>query len=380
MSSHGQERARRADVIRLVARCLGRSVSGIEELEPGLGRRRFLRLHLTGDGPASVIARLEPSAESADRATAVPPEPALEPLLRFLAASDLPVPAYCGGDPEAGISLLEDLGPCSLEWAATRAPPARRRDLYRRACALVPRLQALRAEPGAIPAFGRRLDSALIESKARKFVEWTLPWGLSRPASPSERRTVQRAFAWIARECAAAPLRLAHRDLKAANLHLRTRPDGGEELVMIDLQGAFLAAPEYDLVCLLRDSHVRLPEAEVKTHLRRIRPQLPDAPEPETFARRFSLLTLIRVGKDVSHYLHAAHERGDPRYLPFVPTALHNLRAAARRASSWDPRLRELAELIHSLPTPTAAADLTGGLSQPTASAPVDEEDPPCAR
>ena len=55
---------------------------------------------------------------------------------------------------------------------------------------------------------------------------------------------------------------------------------------MIDLQGAFLAPPEYDLVCLLRDSYVELEAEEVQEQLDRIRPELPDAPEPEGFAAR----------------------------------------------------------------------------------------------
>jgi len=199
-----------------------------------------------------------------------------------------------------------------------------------------------------LPAFDRRLDADLIASKARKLIEWTLPHALGRTATPGEREVVERAFAWIAAELEGAPQRLAHRDFKAANLHV-LESDAGPRLGMIDLQGAFLAPPEYDLVCLLRDSHVRLPESEVEHHLHRTRPVLPDAPDPDAFDRRFTLITLIRVGKDVSHYLHAADERGDRRYLAFVDTAFHNLCAAATKAAGWDDRLERLATLIGTL-------------------------------
>ena len=36
----------------------------------------------------------------------------------------------------------------------------------------------------------------------------------------------------------------------------------------------------------------------------------------------FDLITLVRVAKDLSHYLDAAHTRGDRRYLQWTPTAL----------------------------------------------------------
>ena len=104
------------------------------------------------------------------------------------------------------------------------------------------------------------------------------------------------------------------------------------------------------LFCLLRDSHVALSAAQVQEHLTEIRPQLPDAPDPRTFFRRFDLITLVRVAKDLSHYLHAASERGDRRYLTLVPNALANLREAAARARPRDPEIGALADVIEGSP------------------------------
>jgi aminoglycoside/choline kinase family phosphotransferase len=118
---------------------------------------------------------------------------------------------------------------------------------------------------------------------------------------------------------------------------------------MIDFQGAFLAPPEYDLVCLLRDSYVELADDEVAGLLARVRPQLPDAPESEEFTRRFDLLTITRKGKDLARFLYAATERGDARYLSYVPRTLRTLRAAADRAAVRDPELRDFADLCHAL-------------------------------
>ena len=112
---------------------------------------------------------------------------------------------------------------------------------------------------------------------------------------------VREGFARVAQLCADAPERLAHRDFQSANLHvvgdLRT---GNTTLCMIDLQGAFLAPPEYDLVCLLRDSYVELPPEEVCEQLDRIRPRLPDASDADATRHRFDLLTIVRKGKERS--------------------------------------------------------------------------------
>jgi aminoglycoside/choline kinase family phosphotransferase len=116
---------------------------------------------------------------------------------------------------------------------------------------------------------------------------------------------------------------------------------------MIDLQGAFLAPPEYDLVCLLRDSYVELDDGEIAEQSERVRPELPDAPAPDTFARRFDLLTISRKGKDAARFLQAAAERGDERYLPYVPRTLEAVREAAERAARRDPRLSDFAELCN---------------------------------
>ncbi|MFP6641236.1 MAG: phosphotransferase [Myxococcota bacterium] len=329
-----------------IATLAGRSPRGLQELPPGLGHRRFFRVEFDDpDIPRTLVARVE-GRPPADGVLAAEPE--FEPIRAFLAAADLPVPHSYADDGE--IQLLEDLGDHSLENLAAEADPARCHALYTEACSLIPRLQRLTPpESGGVAAFERRWDRPLVATKARKWLEWSFPLIEGRSASPAERDAITEAFAFVARACEAAPRRLAHRDFKAANLHLRSTADSSE-LVMIDLQGALLAPPEYDLVCLLRDAHVALSEAQVQNHLAEFRPQLPDAPDERTFLRRFDLITLVRVAKDLSHYLHAASQRGDRRYLRLVPNALANLREAAVRARPRDPEIGPLADVIERAP------------------------------
>ena len=337
----------------LVERELGARLLEYEPVDPGLGTRRFFRLRLSPGSRvaphSSVIARVEADEDASKRATGVAPEPALEPVRSFLEASGIPVPRHFGSDPKLAIELLEDVGDLSLEIAAATSTISERRALYGEACALIPALQRLEAPQPSLEAFERRLDPQLFESKALRVIKWALPWWLGRAPYPSERNVVTEAFAKVASVAEDAPARLSHRDMKAANIHLRKGAAPGERLVLIDLQGAFLAPPEYDLVCLLRDSHVPLPRDEVTAHLEATRPLLPDAPEPDVFMRRFTLLTLTRVAKDAAHYIHAFTDSDDSRYLRLVPAALATLRDAASRAATDDPTLERFANLIHEL-------------------------------
>jgi aminoglycoside/choline kinase family phosphotransferase len=331
----------------LVRAALGLRLRRIEWLEGQLGLRRFARLRLEGGDPASLVARIEAPEDPAGRPAGTAPEPALEPIRALLEASGLPVPARYAADRAAGIELLEDVGPVSLRDAASAARPAERRALYEEACDLVPRLQRVGAAD--VDAFRRHLDAALFAYKAELFLSEAVP-ARGREASPAEARAVRAAFAHAAEAARRAPARLAHRDFQSANLHLRAQAPPGRRLVMIDLQGALLAPPEYDLVCLLRDSYVELEPAELEHQLARIRPRLPDAPDAESFAARFDLLTLTRKAKDLGRFLYALRARGDRRYLRHVPATLRALRRAAQRAAAREPALEPLAEIVATLP------------------------------
>jgi aminoglycoside/choline kinase family phosphotransferase len=336
-------------VSQIVERELAVAVKQIEPIAGGLGLRRFYRVTTRGD-PGRLIARVEAPDDPAGRPAGTPPEPALEPLRSFLEQRGLPVPSRLGGDPKCGIELLEDLGSRTLASAVVGASAEERVARYAGAIDLIPRLQRLQDPAGVVPAFQRRLDDTLFDYKADLFVRWSLPNALGREARSSEAEAIRSAFRWIAAQAAAAPARLAHRDFQSHNLHLCSDGSGGERLVMIDIQGAFLAPPEYDLVCLLRDSYVELPEDEVRSHLARVRPALPDRPDAEALARRFDLLTLSRKGKDHARFVYAARSRGDRRFARYLSATVRALRTAAARVACLDPCLARLADMVHALP------------------------------
>jgi len=325
-----------------VRRALGREIARVETIAPGLGPRSFHRIHLTGEAaPRSVVARVSAPEDPALRPPGARPEPSLSPVLDFLARHGMPVPArhHPTGDPE--VELLEDVGDRTL----LDLPRGAREPAYREACAWIPRLQALAEERG-VEAFERRLDPALLAYKRAQIEEWLVPWALGRPAGAAERDCLDAVFGEIEAAVATAPARLSHRDYKAANLHLRP---GDGRVVWIDLQGAFLAPPEYDLVCLLRDVQVRLEPAEIDAHFERTCAALPDATDLAIHRRRFELLSVSRVGKDLSRYRYAAEVRGDPRPARYYPIAVHHLDRALAALAPEQPAFGSLREWVARL-------------------------------
>ena len=335
----GEDEARIAGLCR---ERLGQEPLRITAIPAGLGLRRFSRVELA-EPPYSVIARLAAEEDPAGRPAGVPPEPPLEPIRSLLQRAGLPVPRVFGSTPDGGVVLLEDGGSESLG-ALARADPERALRVLQRVVDDVVRLQAI-ADPGNVEAYGRRLDAPLFAYKAELFSTLSLPVVLEREASESERAAVARAFAHVAESCARAPHRLAHRDLQSSNLLVR-----GDDAMWIDVQGALLAPPEYDLVCLLRDSYVEWPEPVVDATLARVRPKLPDAPPPDDFARRFALLTLTRKGKDHARFLYVARTRGDRSALGYVPATVRQLKRAANAVAGSHPDLAPLTDWIAALP------------------------------
>jgi aminoglycoside/choline kinase family phosphotransferase len=322
-------------------------VQRIEPLTGGLATRRFLRLTLTGGDLTGVVARIEAAEDPSIRPQGVAPEPDLEPTRTLLEQAGLPVPR-CFGDTQ-GIYLLEDLGDFTLCDDAHAKPPESRRLRYEEALGLIPRIQEL-ADP-ELPALQRALDARLIDFKAQLFTRWSLPAALGRAPRPAEEKVVTEAFAWIADALASAPKRVAHRDFQSRNLLLHARKGESARLFMIDLQGAFLAPPEYDVVSLLCDSYVELEPVERESLAEWVRPRLPDAPAPDLFTRRCDLITLVRKGKDHARYLQAAAGGRDPGYLRAASAAASRcLKHSAERVAPIDPSLADFAQLLMALP------------------------------
>jgi aminoglycoside/choline kinase family phosphotransferase len=336
----------------------------LERIPAGLGDRRFYRVLLEGRldaaTPSRMIARIEPESlgESAPQSIfAWIAEPGLEPIRTILENAGLPVPRSFVHEETLGIDLIEEAGSTTI--ADTQGDERRQR--YFEASRIIAKMQSIEGTKEMAPAFGRIFDQNLIRTKAAKVIHWSFPGLLGRDASAEERAALESGFDAIADLLSGAPRRLAHRDYKAENLLLAPNPTSPSErprLMLIDVQGAFMAPPEYDLVCLLRDLQVDLPEALVEEVCESIRARLPNGALRAEFQTRFEAIAVVRLAKDIAHIVHAAVTRGDRRRWHELPRGLVLLEASLDRLKGTFSPARDLDFVIHALTRGAETSDI----------------------
>ena len=249
----------------------------------------------------------------------------------------IPIPAVLDEAADLGILAVEDLGDETLQsWMAGGADrdPA---PLYREAIGYLAALQTRGAslrDEGALP-FTLAFDAAKLTWELdffrSEFLEAHRRIRLSRAASEA----LARELAAIAEELAAEPRVLCHRDYHCRNLMVR---DGG--LVVIDFQDARLGPGTYDLVSLLRDCYVDLPDDLTAALTRRFLDAVP-AQRTRDFQARFDLMSVQRHLKALGTFGHQVARLGRGHFAEPVPRTLAQLRRTLRAYPRFE-RLREL--------------------------------------
>ncbi len=104
----------------------------------------------------------------------------------------------------------------------------------------------------------------------------------------------------------------------------------------------------YDLVSLLRDSYVDLPDAAVDDlidYFAALTTGSATAAGDRPFRRRFDLMALQRNLKALGTFGYQTTTRGNPVYMQYVPRTL----TYVRRTLAADARFGRLAELLGGL-------------------------------
>src|SRR5713226_8135234 len=249
--------------------------------------RRYFRI-IPADGPSIVLALHAGPIDFASLPFAIVGE--------LLQQIPLPVPGVLGHSDELGILALQDLGDVTLQAHLGAASPAEHAAVYRQAVALIELLQRRGAELQSdryLPyrvAFDVEKLTWELQFFAKHFIEGYR--GVELDAA--ERTAVAGEWAAIVHELAAEPRVLCHRDYHSRNLMLA---EGS--LYIIDFQDARMGPDTYDLVSLLRDSYVDLPEQTVDEliayflALKGITgPTFGDTSAAAVFRRRFDVMAL----------------------------------------------------------------------------------------
>ena len=315
--------------------------------ERGLTGARVLPL--TGDASDRRYFRVN-LGDSGTRVLAVHPGPiefASMPFVRIaqlLSLLPVPVPAILSYSDGLGIIGLEDLGDVTLQAHLGAASPAEHKALYRQAVGLIETLQrrgAAMASPDYPPyaiAFDVEKLTWELDFFLKNFLEGYRGIVLPAPA----REALRAEFASIVEELAAEPRVLCHRDYHSRNLMLH---EGS--LYIIDFQDARMGPDTYDLVSLLRDSYVDLPDDEVDDLIAFFL-ALRGGPggqargvDGDDFRRRFDLMALQRNLKALGTFGFQTISRGNGVYIQYIPRTLTYVRSNLQRYTRFG-RLREL--------------------------------------
>jgi N-acetylmuramate 1-kinase len=267
-------------------------------------------------------------------------------VARLLADMPVPVPRVLGHADDLGVLALEDLGDVTLQAHLGAAPAAEHAALYRQAVALIETIQRRGAElssPAYLP-YGIAFDVEKLTWELDFFIKHFIE-GYRGIEIPAEVRGALRGeFAEVVRELASEPRVLCHRDYHSRNLMIHE-----DCLYIIDFQDARMGPDTYDLVSLLRDSYVDLPEQTVDELIAYFLALKGEADEEERFRDRFNLMALQRNLKALGTFGYQTTARRNPVYIQYMPRTLryvrHNLEGMPRFSGLHDV----LADLIDEL-------------------------------
>jgi N-acetylmuramate 1-kinase len=327
----------------------------VTKLRGDASSRSYYRVELAGDataksGPRSLVAmRLPEQAGQSDerdggeRAAELP----FVDVQRMLRSRGVPVPEIHVDDTPGRVLLLEDLGDETFEQRLLAVPADAWAGLYAQAVDLLASMHRACAQgaPEESIAFRRRFDRELLRWELDHFREWGLE-ALHGPLAPSDRTALDQTFDRLADQLTALPQGFVHRDYQSRNLMWA----GGNRLTVIDFQDALLGPLPYDLVALLCDSYVALPETLQLAMIDRYTQAIGlAAPARERFAAGFWLMAVQRKLKDAGRFVFIDRVRSNPDFLRWYPQSLVYVGRALRRLG--DTALHErLARVVPGFP------------------------------
>ncbi|MFL6932995.1 MAG: tRNA (adenosine(37)-N6)-threonylcarbamoyltransferase complex ATPase subunit type 1 TsaE [Xanthobacteraceae bacterium] len=251
-------------------------------------------------------------------------------MARALRERGFSAPAVQAADLEAGLLILEDFG---SEPVVAGDPPLAIEERYAAGVDLLVALHQLTL-PEVLPVSPRieyrlpryDLDAFLIE--AELLLDWYLPQHGAQPDAAA-----REEFAALWREAlaaaVAAPATWVLRDYHSPNLLWLAQRQGIARVGLLDFQDALLGPPAYDVVSLLQDARVDVPESiEVGLLSRYIKARRAHDRtfDLNKFFQQYAVVGAQRATKILGIFSRLAKRDGKPQYLRHQPRIWRNLR------------------------------------------------------
>jgi hypothetical protein len=260
-------------------------------------------------------------------------------VARLLEKMPVPIPRVLVHADDIGVLALEDLGDVTLQAHLGAALPSQHAALYRQAVALIATLQRRGAElesPDFLP-YRIAFDVEKLTWEMEFFTKHFIEAYRGVMISSAVREALRAEFSGIIEELAGEARVLCHRDYHSRNLMVHE-----DRLYIIDFQDARMGPDTYDLVSLLRDSYVDLPEQTVNeliAYFLAVKGETETEPE---FRDRFDLMALQRNLKALGTFGYQTTARRNPVYIQYIPRTLRYVRDNLERHG----RFAQLQEIL----------------------------------
>jgi aminoglycoside/choline kinase family phosphotransferase len=244
-------------------------------------------------------------------------------VARLLERMPVPIPKILGHADDIGVLALEDLGDVTLQAHLGAATSSQHSDLYRQAVALIATIQKRGAElesPEYLP-YRIAFDVDKLTWEMEFFIKHFIEAYRGVVISSIVLEALREEFSQVIEELAGEPRVLCHRDYHSRNLMYHQ-----DRLYIIDFQDARMGPDTYDLVSLLRDSYVDLPEQTVTDLLGYFLALKGVSGQEEAFRDRFNLMALQRNLKALGTFGYQTTARRNPVYIQYIPRTLRNVR------------------------------------------------------
>lgn len=318
----------------------------IESLPGDASNRRYHRLHLNGSGvPASLILMeladpegFKKSEEKVLRSDIPVFELPFINILNHLTQAGVAVPKLYHYREKSGWIFLQDLGDETMDKRLKNNSWQVNQDVYRMALDELVKIQlnATRQHSSECIAFGRPFDAPLLMWEFDHFLEYGISYCGTNPLKPMDREKLRLEFQKLADELASQPRVFTHRDYHSRNLIFHKG-----KVWVLDFQDALMGPHVYDLASLLRDSYQTLDmdwiEESLNYYWGMIKTELGSIYTIEKFRRLFDFMSIQRNLKAIGRFVYIDKVKNNPRFLPYIPQTLANVRSTLDRYNELKP-------------------------------------------
>jgi aminoglycoside/choline kinase family phosphotransferase len=254
----------------------------------------------------------------------------------FLHRHGVRVPAVLAHDVPWRRILMEDAGVEDL-WSHRAETWAVRRELYRKALVQLVRLHALDLrEAGAEHVLREPFDEELYRWEQDYF------FGNFLGAEKSAAMRAATPLAEQARELAARPRVLVHRDFQSQNVMVR---DG--QVTLIDFQGMRAGLAGYDVASLLYDPYVAL-DADERADLSEVYAALAGRQDRGAWQAELEACARQRLMQALGAYGFLGVRKGKLAFLQHIPVASERLASLCEENEEWRPLAQAVREAARS--------------------------------